>query len=287
MIKRANLFMLMLIIYVQAQSVVIAYFVFFLENYGIHRSMMVLQDASLILSFGVPFVVYALVAKERLPQMLPLKRLDRVNLLLVVAMSISVIPLMMAVSAASAALFDNHAADFLHEMAMLPVLPVLVSIAVLPAVLEEFVFRGLILTNLKNLGIKKAALVSGLFFGFIHLDLQQMPYAFIMGVIFAYMVHYTQSIYASVLSHFILNASMVLLSYAAAGMDPDTEFPLLQAVLIAAPIFIAAFRYFISYNKRYVTEETAVGGELKHTPFTWEFWALVCVYAASVLFLYR
>ena len=47
--------------------------------------------------------------------------------------------------------------------------------------------------------------MSGLVFGLFHLNINQFCYAFVIGVVFAFLVEATGSIWSSVLAHFAIN----------------------------------------------------------------------------------
>lgn len=82
----------------------------------------------------------------------------------------------------------------------------LVALAVLPAVFEEMIFRGIALHSYSHLGRKKAILISAFFFALLHMNLQQAAYAFVLGSVFAFFVQRTGSIFSSLLPHFCINA---------------------------------------------------------------------------------
>jgi membrane protease YdiL (CAAX protease family) len=84
--------------------------------------------------------------------------------------------------------------------------------ALMPAFFEEMYFRGIIFSNYRHVEIKKACLMTGLFFGLAHMNPQQFLYAFIMGTIFCYFVYRTGSIFSSMLSHFTINGTQTILS---------------------------------------------------------------------------
>ena len=284
MIKKAHLFMLILSVYMQALVFALVFLSVFAEAaYGMAADLLTLQNASLILSFAVPFAVYMSVSKRKFAEVLPFAPLSAANALYVLVLSVSSIPLMMAVSFVSSAFFENNAAAFLTDLQGRPFFPVFLSLAALPAVLEEIVFRGALLTELKAAGIKKAAVLSGLYFALIHMDFQQFPYAMIMGMIFAYLVLYTKSILASVFAHFIINASMVFLWL----LDPDLEVYLLPACLAAAPVFVYTFRNFLAHNAANAAEtgaeSNAADGPADKKLLTWEFWAVAGFYAVITI----
>lgn len=90
----------------------------------------------------------------------------------------------------------------------------LISSAVLPALVEEMVFRGYILGALRPQGDGIAIVFSAVLFGLLHGNLLQIPFAFILGLIFGYLTVQTGSIWPAVLIHFLNNAFSVSLQYA-------------------------------------------------------------------------
>ena len=92
-----------------------------------------------------------------------------------------------------------------------PILEMLFLHALLPAVLEEMLFRYLPMKILYSYSPRAAVLLSALFFSLIHLDLYKMPYAFIAGVVMMLAVVITGSILPSIIIHFINNTASVLL----------------------------------------------------------------------------
>lgn len=87
-------------------------------------------------------------------------------------------------------------------------------IAVLPAILEEMVYRGFILQTLRRYGDGLAILVSAILFGLMHGNILQIPFAFLIGLVMGFMVVQTGNIWMAVALHFTNNAIAVLLDYA-------------------------------------------------------------------------
>lgn len=90
----------------------------------------------------------------------------------------------------------------------------LFSVAVLPAICEEFTHRGMLLSSYKKLGFKKAVLLTGLMFGLIHLNIGQFFYATVIGVVLAVVALYSRSIVPGIIIHFMNNAINVYLDFA-------------------------------------------------------------------------
>lgn len=98
----------------------------------------------------------------------------------------------------------------------------IVTLALVPAVCEEFLFRGLILNGLRKYGMWFSVLISALLFSLMHMNLLQLPYTFILGVIFGLVVYYTRNIWLSVIMHFLNNATSILIM--AFSQDSGAEF---------------------------------------------------------------
>jgi sodium transport system permease protein len=128
--------------------------------------------------------------------------------------------------------------DHLGRMLWLVVL-----VAVIPAVAEEFLFRGPVLAGLRQGLPGWAAVVgSGILFGLFHLS-PQTAFRFLptacLGVILAWVVYETRSIWVGVLLHFLNNGAILVLSFlpmtreVAADVDQAPPLILLPLALLA------------------------------------------------------
>jgi len=88
----------------------------------------------------------------------------------------------------------------------------ILALAVVPAVAEELLFRGVILNGIKKRGVFKAVLISAICFTLMHTSPQQTVYQFILGIIFGYALYTTGSIYMSMLIHFVNNLIVVIMA---------------------------------------------------------------------------
>lgn len=89
----------------------------------------------------------------------------------------------------------------------------LVMTAVLPAICEETAHRGLLLNGLSGLGQKKAVILSSLLFGLLHLNIEQVFYATLIGLLVAYLTCITGSIFPAMIVHFMNNAMSVFMGF--------------------------------------------------------------------------
>ena len=133
------------------------------------------------------------------------RRLGVGSLLCLVGIMILSMPLLSFLNLLSSMFVPNAAADLAMQMTGGPSWLNILFLAVIPAISEEFVFRGVFFHGYRSHGFWKAALVSGLIFGLMHLNFNQFSYGFALGVIFAAVVEASGSIYASMVIHFLIN----------------------------------------------------------------------------------
>ena len=122
----------------------------------------------------------------------------------------------------------------------------LFSTALLPAILEEILFRGLILGELSRYGRSIAVIFSGALFGLVHRTTSQILFAALGGILLAYFVLESGSILFGMIVHFINNAVAVLSSFAALHLSNEAYFAVFMSfdLLIFALGILSAVRLF-------------------------------------------
>ena len=78
--------------------------------------------------------------------------------------------------------------------------------AVIPAVVEEFAIRGVVMQPLRKYGDWFAILTSSMVFSLMHGNMVQIPFAFLAGLILGFIVIKTGSLWAGIAVHFLNNA---------------------------------------------------------------------------------
>ncbi len=92
------------------------------------------------------------------------------------------------------------------------VVPALIVIAVLPAVFEEILFRGILLNNTEEgTGTVRAIFLSGFCFALYHGSVEQTVYQFVCGCLFAFLAVRSRSLAPTVVIHFLNNAVIIVL----------------------------------------------------------------------------
>ncbi|MBC8060405.1 MAG: CPBP family intramembrane metalloprotease [Clostridiaceae bacterium] len=206
---------------------------------------------STYIEFGVlfiPAILYLVISKKSIKETLRLNPIGIKSILMIIVIGIIAQPLMMFLGTLSQLFFHNQVTDALNELNSLGYFAMIAMVALTPAICEETVMRGVVLSGYRKVDIKKAALMNGFLFGLFHLGPQQFLYAFALGVVFVYLVEITNSIYASMLCHFIVNGLQVTLSWGVFKFGPKTiekttefaDMPISTIISTLAVLFIVA-----------------------------------------------
>ncbi len=121
------------------------------------------------------------------------------------------------------------------------------SIALLAPILEELLFRGAIQGHLQETNVRpwKAIIISSLIFGVVHLNPAQIPFAFLLGMMFGWLYYRTGSLLPGIIGHVLNNsvAAINMILYGNATIEEQIENPITMwslAVIATAVCSIAA-----------------------------------------------
>lgn len=81
----------------------------------------------------------------------------------------------------------------------------LIFAGILSPIIEEMMFRGVILNKLRRYGDKVAIITTAILFGLFHANFSQFFYAVALGIVFAYVTLKTGTIKYSIILHIIVN----------------------------------------------------------------------------------
>jgi len=272
--------LLFLIYFFVIQLVITA--VMLVLGFDIEQDFLIVTGAGQIFGLFVPFCFYLLFTKQRQSEVLKWSPLGSKNALLVVVISLSVIPMVHLISYLSSFVFFPVINLMMVDLTVNPLWLSLLVIAVFPSLFEEFLMRGAIYSEYRDVSIKKAAIMTGLFFGIMHLNFHQAIYAGAFGVLYAYILFYTRSIWAPILLHFINNGLAVVLAYSEAytiWYDTLSENPLLFVTiigglsLILTPVLILGLKSLKNNNEPH---EDTHDSSLKI--FDWSFWLIIAFF---------
>lgn len=190
--------------------------------------------------FTVPALVFAYLTHPRAAHYLGLRQPGRAqHPAIVVLLTLGAIPVVLALGGLMR-LFDfGEAANRLHaqtEAMMKTVMNIrsggrlastLFVMALLPAVGEELMFRGVLMRFMarRSRTMLFPVVLSAAMFALFHIS---NPYGLLpifgMGVLLALVYYWTRSLWCNMLMHFLFNASQILLYFAANGSDAVKKF---------------------------------------------------------------
>lgn len=110
-------------------------------------------------------------------------------------------------------------------------------------IMEEYVFRKLIVDRTVRYGEGAAVLLSGLMFGLFHGNLNQFVYAFVLGMLLAFLYVKTGNLKITIAIHMLINLMGGLVTSALTRMIDLDEY-----MNIAADMDLAAMMEYISEN---------------------------------------
>lgn len=90
-------------------------------------------------------------------------------------------------------------------------LPIAIA-AIVPAVCEEILFRGVIMSSFEECGISPAIIGSSLLFAFAHMSFEELPIYFFAGVVLAFSAYISRSVFTAIFLHAVYNVASLCLS---------------------------------------------------------------------------
>lgn len=119
----------------------------------------------------------------------------------------------------------------------------------LPALCEEFLFRGVVLYEYRKYSFTTAAIVSSFAYALCYFDLSAFPFYFLSGMLLAFTVRMTGSVFAAMITRFVVNVASIYL------MPPLWTFltqPLgvLFAFFVTVALFIICLTFALRETER-------------------------------------
>lgn len=198
-VKKTNVFFTCLVLFLFLASIVLA-----LIPQGL-----IMFSVSLILGQILMLVAATIYIITLKPKEYGKGRWNMFNIWLLVPITVMVIALMPVgtfLNALSMIVFENRATGMISNVSNYHIILAVFLMAVVPALAEEFVFRGLIYHGYRKVSALKAILMSSFLFGIFHMNFNQFFYAFFFGIVFALLLEATGSIIAPIVAHLLFNA---------------------------------------------------------------------------------
>ncbi len=162
----------------------------------------------------VLLLVPILKGRDRFGDLFGLHKVKISTMLLTILYTALIAPLATVLNMISMLFVDNVVAESADDILAQPWYVTFLIVAVAAPLCEELVFRGAFYHGYrKSRNLVGAMLISSLLFGLAHLNFNQAPYAFGLGVMFALLCEATGSIWPTFLAHMIFNGFNVALVY--------------------------------------------------------------------------
>lgn len=162
----------------------------------------------------IPALVYIISNKFDLHKTIRFHKLKISNILLIIIFSYLSIPLMTLINLISMLFVKNNIQNTVEVIINEnPLYISLFSIALIPCIFEETVYRGIFYNEYRKVNVINGMLLSALLFALLHMNFNQFFYAFVMGIIFVILIEATDSIFSSMIMHFVINGTSVFNVY--------------------------------------------------------------------------
>lgn len=171
----------------------------------------------------IPAIIYVILTRQNLFKLIRFRKINIQTFFLVILFTYCMMPLLNLVNAISMLFSTNlikgAATNIMGDNLLLG----LFMVAIIPAVVEETTYRGVLYNTYKPNGALKAIFLSGLVFGAVHMNFNQFFYAAFLGIVMALVIEATDSICSSMLMHFIFNGNSVMMLYLLPKMQKFLE----------------------------------------------------------------
>lgn len=125
---------------------------------------------------------------------------------------------------------------------------------IMGSIVEELLFRGLVLNELKkNMPVAVAILIQGLMFGFILGDIPVAIYASLGAIIFSMIYLWTGSLWSAIITHMISSASIYIFTKVFSNVIKGGSIP--YFIIISLVVIIVSLAFMWKYKENFIVEE--------------------------------
>jgi len=139
------------------------------------------------------------------------------------------------------------------------ILLAVIAVAIIPSILEEILFRGIIFGGLEKQSTTFAVIFSAFVFAMLHPNILNFFGYIFLGIITAMIMLRTKSLYAAIIYHFVYNLTAFVLGYTASQTELTIAFIvwlfLSSIVVFVVTLFI--FRLVTPNAPKYKAKNTA------------------------------
>lgn len=122
---------------------------------------------------------------------------------------------------------------------------VVISVSLAPAFLEEFAHRGIVFGITRKLGEGFAIFASSIFFAIMHMNISQIPFTFMIGMVLGFAYVKSESIWTTVVIHAINNLISVIFTFVLDGISTNiSQLVFLTVIAFSAVVCLAGAIFY-------------------------------------------
>lgn len=258
--------------------------------------MQVLQVCLSILMFTVPFIIMFRTNGMRISDLVSLKKPQRGNRVAMYFIGVAFCAFANIATSMASQFFQFFGIEYNVDFGETPkgffgFLLCLLSTVITPALIEEFAFRGIVLGSLKKYGESFAVLVSSILFGLMHGNFEQIPFAFLVGLVLGLITVKTDSILIACAVHGTNNLVSVIFDFIPSGISQTAQnIMYLIFLLICLTLGILALALSEKSNEMFKLKKDSCESKLKER-FKWFFtspviiiFIVICIFESLAYF---
>lgn len=268
---------------------------------GIYDTMTIVMGSQLFVLL-VP-LIGSKICGVKLRETFRIRSIRPVSLVFIFLITFCSFPIISLLNVLSMFFVENEVAGVAMDMYPHGLFLSMLVMAVMPAVGEEVLMRGVIYRSYQRKSPIFALFASAVIFGLIHMNFNQMPYAIFLGIIMVLLIEATDSILSSMFLHFLINGFSTMAGYFTANIVEtqvqSTSSPwivqimpyvILSAIMVPALIFLmlALFRINgrkikVVFKKKDQVPEISDGDEIKKKERIVDIWLILSVLISVVM----
>ena len=215
-----------------------------------------------LLTYGIPALFYSRIRGKELKQGLRLKLFRPSQILFLLQAVVFLISGTVLISMLMYRIAPNafeasslvESASFAINSRLFDGIYLVVAFGFLPAITEEFVFRGIIIGEYQNDGTWIAGLISAAMFAFIHFSFVRFPVYFFAGLILACVTYTTRSVIAPIIVHAANNIFVLFCEqYVLNVVDKESVSLTLFIIIVGALALVSLMSMLFEANNIYHT----------------------------------
>lgn len=182
---------------------------------GLGNKISMVQN--LLISQGmifVPTLIFIIITRCDIKETLRIRKTHWSAIFIVPIFVLTLEPVMSVINSISLLWVDSATAELATDLvAKYPFWVSTALMAFTPCIVEELAYRGVILGSYRYSSRIWAIVISGVLFGAMHMNFNQMAYAVVLGMMLGLLAEVTGSILPTMLAHFCFNEISVCISY--------------------------------------------------------------------------